>query len=229
MSGDPETVRQIAELAEDDRPLLVLDVDEVVLEFVRPFTGYLHAQDLHLNTDSFRLHGNVVHRRTGFAVEHERVSELLEAFFGVQGEWQCCADGAAEVLARLAPRAEIVMLTAMPHRHREGRRALLDRLALPYPLLTTEMPKGPAVKMLRGRKPRPVVFVDDIPHNLASVREAVPDAALFHLMAHSALRALLPPFGEGITVVENWAEAEPKLAAALGIHAKTAHHPGQRH
>ena len=34
MSDDPETVRQIAELARDTRTLLVLDVDEVLLEFV---------------------------------------------------------------------------------------------------------------------------------------------------------------------------------------------------
>lgn len=217
MSDDPETARQIAELARDDRPLLVLDVDEVVLEFVRPFIGYLNAQELHLNTDSFRLHGNVVHRATGLAVENERVSELLETFFGVQGDWQCCADGGVDVLARLAGRTEIVMLTAMPHRHRETRRALLDRLGLPYPLLTTEMPKGPAVRSLRGEKPRPVAFVDDIPHNLASVRKAVPDAALFHLMAHAELRALLPPLETGIIAVEDWIDAEPKIAAALGI------------
>jgi hypothetical protein len=107
------------------------------------------------------------------------------------------------------------MLTAMPHRHRQKRRALLDRLHLPYPPLTTEMPKGPAVKMLRGDRPRPVAFVDDMPHNLASVREAVPDAALFHLMAHAGLRTLLPPFEPGITAVETW--AEPHIAAALGV------------
>ena len=36
MSDDPETARQIEELSADDRPLLVLDVDDVVLEFIRP-------------------------------------------------------------------------------------------------------------------------------------------------------------------------------------------------
>lgn len=217
MSDDPETARQIAELARDDRPLLVLDVDEVVLEFVTPFCAFLGTQGLQLDTGSFRLQGNITHAETGGAVENERVSLLLEEFFDAQGDWQGCAGDAAEVLARLAGRAEIVMLTAMPHRHRQKRRALLDTLGLPFPLLTTEMPKGPAVKMLRGEKPRPVAFVDDIPHNLASVRKAVPNAALFHLMAHTGLRALLPPFEQGIVVVENWTDAEPKIAAALGI------------
>ena len=60
MSDDPETARQIAELRANARPLLVLDVDEVMLEFVRPFTGFLNSQNLDLKTTSFRLHGNVV-------------------------------------------------------------------------------------------------------------------------------------------------------------------------
>ena len=37
MTIDPETLRQIEELSHDDRPLLVLDVDDVLLDFARPF------------------------------------------------------------------------------------------------------------------------------------------------------------------------------------------------
>jgi hypothetical protein len=218
MSDDPETARQIAELARDERPLLVLDVDEVVLEFLRPFTSFLNARSLHLNCRSFRLHGNVVDPVTGAVVEDERVLLLMEEFFCVQGEWQTGAADAADVLARLSGGAEIVMLTAMPHRHKQGRRALLDRLGFPYPLVTTEAAKGPAVRRLRGDKPRPVAFVDDIPSNLMSVRKAVPDAALFHLMAHAGFRALLPPFvDDGVLMVDSWSEAESRIATALGI------------
>lgn len=46
MSDDPETARQIEELASDDRPLLVLDVDDVVLEFIRPFPQFLERRGL---------------------------------------------------------------------------------------------------------------------------------------------------------------------------------------
>ena len=74
MSDDPETARQIAELARDDRPLLVLDVDEVVLEFIRPFTGYLGTLGLELQPDSFRLHGNIVDQRdAGGSAERTRL------------------------------------------------------------------------------------------------------------------------------------------------------------
>ena len=109
------------------------------------------------------------------------------------------------------------MLTAMPHKHRATRRAHLDALGFPYPLLTTETAKGPAIRQLRGEHPRPVAFVDDIPHNLVSVRNSVADAHLFHLMAHAEMRRLLPPLPDGIVAVESWSDAAPKIADALGI------------
>lgn len=220
MSDDPETARQIAELARDTRPLLVIDVDDVVLEFVRPFMRFLEADGHELRLQSFKLHGNVFHRETGMAAEREHVSAYIDGFFAVQGEWQTLSEGVSEALQAIAGEAEIVMLTAMPHKHREVRRTLLDRLALPYPLLTTETPKGPAIRMLRGEHPRPVAFVDDLPANLISVREAVGDASLFHLTAMPELRRFLPPLGEGIETVETWAEAAPKIAKALGINLK---------
>ncbi len=217
MSLDPETRRQILELARDDRPLLVLDVDEVVLEFVAPLIGFLDSQGLHLKTDTFRLHGNVVSKLDQSVIEDHRVSALLEDFFGVQDAWQVMASDAPEVVGRIAGRAEVVMLTAMPHRHRDRRRRFLDELGFTYPMLTTEGAKGPAIALLRGETDRPVAFVDDIVHNLISVRDAVPDATLVHLMAHQGLRSLLPALPPGIIAAADWNDAEQHLTKALGI------------
>ena len=217
MSDDPETLRQIAELASDDRPLLVLDVDDVVLEFVRPFPRYLSARGFELRFESFRLHGNVVNTASGERAPDETVSQLIDEFFRNQHDWQTMTDGAAEALALFGDAVEIVLLTAMPHRHREARRRLLDTLGLTYPLLTTERAKGPAIRLLRGARARPVAFVDDMHRNLISVQEAVPDAHLFHLMADNSLRALLPPTPQGVHHVKDWPDAAPKIASALGI------------
>ena len=85
MSEDPETARQIAELSLDTRPLLVLDVDDVLIEFLRPFIRYLDAQDLDLSLATFRLHGNVSRRRTREVLDQDAISELIDSFFGVQG------------------------------------------------------------------------------------------------------------------------------------------------
>ena len=217
MSDDPETARQIAELAADDRPLLVLDVDDVVLEFIRPFPRFLQSRGFGLTLASFRLTGNIAEQASGRLVEQAEVTALLDEFFHGQADWQSITDGAAEALAMLRDRVEIVLLTAMPHKHRATRRAHLDALGLDYPLLTTEMAKGPAVAKLRGKKRRPVAFVDDQPSNLVSARQSVADAHLFHLMADNSLRAFLPPLPDDIVVVQDWREAAPKIANALGL------------
>ena len=217
MSEDPETARQIAELSLDTRPLLVLDVDDVLLEFVRPFPRFLEGKGFSLKLASFRLTGNIAETASGRVLDQQEVSELLAGFFDSQADWQDLTVGAAEALAGFGDQAEIVLLTAMPHRHRAIRRTHLDALGLPYPLVTTEMAKGPAVKSLRGASRRPVAFVDDMPHNLESARNAVPDIHLYHLMADNALRAIVPPPGEGVTIVDDWADAAPKIASALGI------------
>lgn len=217
MSDDPETARQIAELARDTRPLVVLDVDDVVLEFIRPFVRFLDTRGLDLKLETFRLNGNIIDRKASLPVETEVVASLIDDFFHAQVQWQTAAEGAVDAIAELSREAEIVMLTAMPHRHRAIRRAHLDRLGFPYPLLTTETPKGPAIRKLRGEHQRAVAFVDDIPHNLVSVRDAVADAHLFHLMAMPSLRGLLPPLPDDIAIVDDWRLAGRKIAAALGL------------
>ncbi|MER8576544.1 DUF2608 domain-containing protein [Mesorhizobium sp. M1338] len=217
MSDDPETARQIEELVADDRPLLVLDVDDVLLEFIRPFPNFLRARGYDLTLASFQLTGNIAETASGRLIEQPEVTALLGDFFDAQADWQSITEGAAEALAGLGDRAEIILLTAMPHRHRAVRRAHLDALGVSYPLLTTEMAKGPAVAKLRGKARRPVVFVDDQPRNLASVHDAVADAELFHLMADNSLRAFLPPVPDDVIVVQDWREAAPKITNALGL------------
>ena len=217
MSDDPETLRQIEELAADDRPLLVLDVDDVVLEFIRPLPRFLEQRGLVLTMASFRLTGNIAEKASGRLIDQAEVTALLDELFHNQADWQTVTDGAADALSTLGAQVEIVLLTAMFHRHRAARRAHLDALGLPYPLLTTEMAKGPAIARLRGNSGRPVAFVDDQPNNLVSARESVPDAHLFHLMADNTLRAFLPPMPDDIVAVHDWRDATPRIAAALGL------------
>ncbi len=223
MSDDPETRRQIAALAQGVRPLIVCDVDEVVLEFVRPFRDWLGTQDLLLKTDSFRLHGNIVGRNSGEAVENAKVSSLIEAFFACQHEWQEPVAGAIEHMALLSQSADIVLLTAMPHRHREKRMELMERTGIGYPLITTEMAKGPAVRALRGSDERPVVFIDDIAHNHISVAASVPEAALIHLMAFTDFLPVMPPLPNDVFQANGWPQAAARAADhfAMALQAKS--------
>lgn len=199
-----------------DKPLVVCDIDEVVLEFLTPFTRYLRANDHDLLPRSFRLHGNVVSMRDGTQPDDAAVSQFLEAFFVAQDQWQTPAERVVETLTSLADHADIVFLTAMPPRHRPVRRALLDSFALHFPMIATEQPKGPVLARLHGGRQQPVVFIDDIERNLLSVGEAVPHCLLINLMANADFRPFLPVPAEGIVSAENWDATETLIRAHIG-------------
>lgn len=217
MSDDPETARQIAALAMGTRPLLVCDVDDVLLEFVRPFMAWLETQGMELKTDSFKLTGNIRARGTGAVAPQEEVSALLAGFFDAQADWQQPAAGALDTLGALDETIDIVLLTAMPHRHYGARLTTLERHGIAYPLITTEMAKGPAVKALRGDPGRRVAFIDDIPHNHVSVAADVPDAGCIHLASHEGLAAVMPPLPDGVRKARDWPHAGDLIAELLGL------------
>jgi len=210
----PEEEKRIEALARSDRPLVVCDIDEVVLEFVSPFMAFLDSHGHELRADSFRLSGNVYLKDTGQAVDNEIVSDFLERFFGEHDTWQTPVEGALDTLAEIEAthEADIVFLTAMPPRHHGRRRTLLDRHGFAHPMIATEDAKGGAVAELTRHNPkRPVAFIDDLPPNHISVLNAVPDALGLHLMAYRAFAPHLPPMPKGVTSVEDW----PAAAAAI--------------
>jgi hypothetical protein len=88
LSQDPETARQISQLSNHQRPLLVVDVDEVILEFVQPLMRFLAERGYYLKTDSFRLNGNVVFEESGEAASNETVEQLIDGLLADQEKWQ---------------------------------------------------------------------------------------------------------------------------------------------
>jgi hypothetical protein len=207
----------IKAFAESSRPLVVCDVDEVVLEFLDPFDRYLNSVEHRLHPDSFRLHGNIRSISAGIAASDDQVEEMQEAFFASQHKWQTPAPDVVDVLKRLAVDADIVFLTAMPPRHHDVRRTVLDMHGLTYPMIATEEPKGPVVASLIGGRDVRSVFIDDILRNHGSVRDSAPDCLLIHLMVNAVFRKMLPKAEEHIVVAEDWADAERVIRERLGL------------
>ncbi|WP_246300894.1 hypothetical protein [Mycoplana rhizolycopersici] len=202
-----------------DRPLIVCDVDEVVLEYLTPFTAFLRSRDHDLLPRSFRLHGNIVERGTGSVALDAVVDALQEEFFAAQEHWQTPAALAVETLMALGRDADIVFLTAMPPRHAEARRRLLQRIGLTFPMVATEAAKGPVVQALHGDRPLPVAFIDDIHYNHRSVGESVPDALLVRLMANQVFLAMAPDPGERVRCATCWNEANRLIRTHFqGVH-----------
>ncbi len=197
------------------RPLIVCDVDEVVLEFLTPFNAFLKSRGHELLPRSFHLTGNIVSLETGAETPPGNVGSLLEAFYASQLEWQEPADRASACLAALSEFADILFLTAMPARHYDVRRALLDRHDLPFPLVAADRDKGPLIERLHDDRPQPLFFIDDMPHNLRSAKRHVPAANLLHYMANGTFRALAPHPGEDVTVASNWSEIEAVITGRV--------------
>lgn len=207
----------IKSLAASKRPLIVCDVDEVVLEFLDPFDRYLGSVGHKLHPDSFRLHGNVRSIAEDIAAAHDEVSRMEEEFFASQDKWQVPAKGADAALRSLSHDADVVFLTAMPPRHHDVRRTLLDLHGLDFPMIATEEPKGPVVASLIGDRKVPAVFVDDIVRNHSSVRAHAPGCLLMHMMANQVFRVMAPKPDEDIVVAEDWADAERLIREHLGL------------
>ncbi|KQV31757.1 hypothetical protein ASC97_18920 [Rhizobium sp. Root1203] len=187
-----------------DRPLVVCDIDEVVLEFLSPFTVFLRSHNYDLLPRSFRLHGNIVSLLDGSEMDKEQVYAFEDVFFANQHLWQKPAERAVETLHALSVDADVVFLTAMPPRHHGVRRKLLDQFGLAFDMIASEEPKGPIVAKLHNRRDLPVAFVDDIQRNLLSVADHVPECLLVTMMANTDFKPFAPPPIGAILAATDW-------------------------
>ena len=158
------TLAQLAGIALTGRPLLICDVDEVVVHFTRDFEDFLAERALWLDTSSFALNGNIRHRDGNRPVENARVAELIDTFFAERTLHMQPIDGAIDSLMEIGTAADVVLLTNLPHSAGEDRRRNLAMHGLPFPVVTNSGPKGPAIRQsgrtragthrLRRRQPR---------------------------------------------------------------------------
>ena len=198
-----------------ERPLIVCDVDDVVLHFFAPFLAFIDGEGYEFLPRSFRLTGNIVSKGDGSALEEKDVHRLIEAFFEAQEQWQTPFDRVVNALEDLSKDADIVFLTAMPPQFWAQRRRLLDRLELAYPLLASLQPKGPIVRSLHRQRAMPVAFIDDMAHNLHSVSEHVPECLLINLKPDSIVHRMAPAAAAGIPEANEWSQAAPLIQAHI--------------
>lgn len=216
MTLDKATRKQIAALRfKRGRPLLVCDVDEVVLHFLRGLEDYLQECGCWLDPASFALNGNVKDLTTGEPVSTDRLRQLLLGFFADRSDSLDPIDGAADALDEMSRDAEIVMLTNMPMDFYDNRVRNLHRHGMPYPVVVNSGPKGPAVRALADQMDAPVIFIDDVPGNIISVRDTLPASKLVHFMQDHRFSLHVEPI-EGVTLrSDNWRETRGHISGLL--------------
>lgn len=198
------------------RPLIICDADEVLLQFVAGLDRYLERRSLYLDLTSFRIHGNVKRRTTNEPVADDAVSELLEAFFASETRHLDVVPGAAEALARLSGRAQVLILSNLPDTARPARIENLTGHGMPYPVIAGKGLKGHVVKRLIDGFAPPVVFIDDLPPHIASVAGETPCVHRLHFIADERLARLLPKAADAHARIDTWPEAAEWITSVIG-------------
>jgi hypothetical protein len=198
-----------------DRPLVVVDVDEVLGLFLQGFAAFLAPRGYEFRLDRFALFQNIY--RPG-AAEHLEIAEgqrLYGDFFRTGcGEIEP-TPGAVEALRRLSRRAEIVILSNAPADAETLRAAWLKRHGLAHPLILNVGPKGPVTAALTAQTAHRTAFVDDLLSNLDSVAEHSAGTATFQHVADERLRPLAPSAPERHRRIDDWAELGEAIEAAV--------------
>ncbi len=212
-----ETHHQLGSLqVNPNRPLLICDVDEVIVHFTRDFEDFLSARGLSLDPKSLALAGNIFHTETQDVLPAEHVSALIDTFFIERTRNMRPILGAVESVLDLSASATIVFLTNLPHFAGDDRRANLAELGLDYPVITNSGPKGPALHNLAARTSAPVIFVDDSPHFIKSAHEHAPHIKLVHFLQDHRFAAHCDHHDFVSLRTDNWVSAKSHILELLG-------------
>ena len=196
------------------RPLVLVDVDEVLGLFMQGFGDFLVGRGLEMRIDRFALFQNIY--RPG-ASEHLEVAEgrkLFDAFFAGHCHEIEPAPGGIEALNRLAKSAEILILSNAPAEAERLRTQWLRQHGLPHPLILNSGPKGPIAAGLVAQTPQKTAFVDDLLSNLDSVKDHSPETATFQHVADLRLRPFAPS-SERHPRIDDWAELADAIETAV--------------
>jgi hypothetical protein len=204
------------------RPLILADCDEVLLHMVVPFRAWL--DELHGIHFSFEdgFERALRHKDSGDPVERERIWTLLSAFFDTEMHRQTPIDGAVAAMARLAKRADIVIVTNIGEEMQDARADQIHRHGLPYPVVGNRGGKGPVIARLMAQRAAPIaVFIDDLASNHVSVARHAPQCWRLHFVGEPEMAPHVENALDAHARIDDWASAERWIHALLDEHEET--------
>ena len=201
----------------DNAPLLITDADEVLFGFMAAFERYMEKNGAFFDWSSYRLNGNIRYQSDRSPLDGPAVKALLLGFFRDETRNIGVVEGAAETLAILNQRMQVVVLTNLPHNHRDDRRHALERHGMNYPLITNEGSKAPAVHALAARTSGFVAFIDDSPSHHHEVA-AIDEVHRIHFVSNRRLSGLLGPVEHSDFNAQSWRDIREYLERQLTDH-----------
>ncbi len=197
------------------RPLVLVDVDEVLGMFMKGFGSFLTDHGYEMRIDSFALFQAIYHPGQREHIDMAEAKVLFEEFFRTScGEMEP-APGAIAALTRVARKANLIILSNAPAYAEPLRRGWLDKHGLAHPLILNVGLKGPVAAGLTVQTAARTAFVDDLLHNLDSVAEHSPATATFQHVADERLRSLAPARPERHRRIDDWTELGAAIEEAI--------------
>lgn len=186
-----------------DKPLLIVDADEVLVQFLQPFTKYLNALDWQIHLTEYRLE-YAIRRAGGLVADPDETFELVHGFIDAETHRQPMIEGAAMSLAALSGQAQVVVLSNVPQRRYLDRRTNLRGHGMDYALVANSGPKGPALAALSTGMKAPVVFVDDSPAQIESAAEHASHIHRIHFAGCPVIKNVLPDVKCANATPDDW-------------------------
>jgi hypothetical protein len=197
------------------RPLLIVDVDEVLARFMEGFETFVGRHGYEMRIDRFALFQNIYQVGSTDCVDMPTGKVLFDDFFRDGADDLMPVDGAAEALERLSADMTVIILTNAPDHGRAARIGWLRTHGLHYPMIINSGLKGPIVRDLAARTTGKVGFIDDLLPNLESVAQDAPDVLRFQMIADERLRPYAPTDPARHLWADDWAAMEPVIRGAL--------------
>ena len=210
------TKSQLEKLTIDaNRPLIICDVDEVVVHFIRDFETFIAAKGLFLVPGDPNQPYEVRQKSTTQPLSTDNVFQLVNDYFIERTRNMIAIAGAVEGLKSFANRACVVMLTNLPHYAGDDRRANLAEFGLNYTVITNSGPKGPAIANLAARTTHPVVFIDDSSSYLQSAYDHAPHLEFVHFLHDERFAKHAPNLEFANFRTDNWTDVETHISRLL--------------
>lgn len=198
-----------------NRPLVIVDVDEVLALFVEGFERFVGHHGYEMRLNKFALFQNIYRKGEDNHIDMLVGKVLFDDFFREGSDHMDPAPGAAEALAALSNQADVVILTNAPEHGRFERARWLKRHGMDYPLVINSGLKGPAAAHLAARTNRPAAFIDDMIPNLDSVAADAPKVERFQMVADQRLRHMAPSKPHAHERIDDWKPLQTALEIAL--------------
>jgi hypothetical protein len=196
------------------RPLVLVDVDEVLGLFMQGFGDFVVGQGLEMRIEKFALFQNIYRPGESTHIDLAEGKRLFDAFFAGHCDAIEPAPGAVEALNRLADHAEILILSNAPADAERLRTRWLRKHGLKHPLVLNSGPKGPIAAGLVDQTAQRTAFVDDLLPNLDSVADHAPATATFQHVADLRLRPYAPQ-SDRHPRIDDWQALGEALEAAV--------------